>query len=171
MSDNEEEDTLTFNMKNTFIFRPDLSKGLNGNEIITTVDSLIMVGLIHSHCLSFVFIFTFPSYRFKGLSLAVNVDKKPMLPLISRAINEIFHQPKTPFWTGRVMDYLFDGIEIDCTSEEFDAKAICSVFASGEAKAIQPVRENIYKFSVFGAVSFQWILNVQVMENVQFKIS
>lgn len=43
MTDNEEDDTLTFNMKNTFIFRPDLSNGLTGNEIITTVHSLIMV--------------------------------------------------------------------------------------------------------------------------------
>lgn len=44
MSDNDEDDTLTFNMKNTFIFRPDLSKkGLTGNEIITTVNSLLMV--------------------------------------------------------------------------------------------------------------------------------
>lgn len=44
MSDNEEDDTLTFNMKNTFIFRRDLSaKGLTGDETITTVNSLIMV--------------------------------------------------------------------------------------------------------------------------------
>lgn len=87
------------------------------------------------------------------MALAVNVDKKPMLPLVSDAINGIFHHPKTPFWTGRAMDYLFDGIEIDCTSEEFAAKATCAVFESGEVKAIQPVRENIFKFSLFGAVS------------------
>lgn len=44
MTDNEEDDTITFNMKNTFIFRPDLSaKGLTGNEIITTVNSILMV--------------------------------------------------------------------------------------------------------------------------------
>lgn len=43
LTDNEEDDTLTFNMKNTFIFRPDMSNGLTGNEIITTVNSLIMV--------------------------------------------------------------------------------------------------------------------------------
>lgn len=34
--DNEEEDTLTYRYKNTFIFRPDLSgPGLTGNEVIT----------------------------------------------------------------------------------------------------------------------------------------
>lgn len=67
--------------------------------------------------------------------------------------NYYVSSPTTPFWTGRVMDYLFDGIEIDCTSEQFEAKATCSVFATGEVKAIQPVREDIYKFSIFGAVS------------------
>ncbi|KAG4080358.1 hypothetical protein HA402_010850 [Bradysia odoriphaga] len=132
MTDNEEDDTLTFNMKNTFIFRPDLSgKELNGNEIITTVHTLIM-----------------------GMALATNVDKKPMLPLVSKAIDGIFHNPTDPFWTGRVMDYLFDGIEIDCTSEKFEVQAVCSVFGSGEVKAIQPTdQENIYKFSIFGAAN------------------
>lgn len=87
------------------------------------------------------------------MALAVNVDKKPMLPLVADAINGIFHNPKDPFWTGRVMDYLFDGIEIDCTSENFAVKGTCSVFATGEVKAIQPLREDFYKFSVFGGVS------------------
>lgn len=43
MIDNEEDDTLTYNMKSTFVFRPNLSNGLTGNEIITTVHGLIMV--------------------------------------------------------------------------------------------------------------------------------
>lgn len=43
MTDDEKEDTLTFNMKNRFIFRPDLSNGLTGNEIITTIHPLISV--------------------------------------------------------------------------------------------------------------------------------
>lgn len=87
------------------------------------------------------------------MALATNVDKKPMLPLVNDAINGIFHHPKDPFWTGRVMDYLFDGIEIDCTSKEFAAEATCAIFASGEVKPIQPLRENFFKFSLFGAVS------------------
>lgn len=41
--DNEEEDTVSFDMKNTFIFRPDLTKGLTGNEVVTIPHLLIMV--------------------------------------------------------------------------------------------------------------------------------
>lgn len=76
-----------------------------------------------------------------------------MLSLASQAINSIFHQPKEPFWSGRAMDYLFDGIEIDCTSKDFAAKAVCSIFGSGQVKSIEPLRDNFYKFSIFGAVS------------------
>jgi hypothetical protein len=43
--DNEEEDTVTFDMVNTFIFRPDLTAahGLTGDEIVTVPHLLIMV--------------------------------------------------------------------------------------------------------------------------------
>lgn len=105
----------------------------------------------------------------KGMALAVNVDKKPMLPLVSDAINGIFHNPKDPFWTGRVMDLLFDGIEIDCTSEEFAAKATCSIFESGEAKAVQPLRPNYYKFSLFGAVC-KFLVNFSPVINVSIQL-
>lgn len=43
MVDNEEDDTVSFDMVNTFIFRPDLTKGLTGNEIVTIPHLLIMV--------------------------------------------------------------------------------------------------------------------------------
>lgn len=87
------------------------------------------------------------------MSLAVNVDKKPMLGLVGKAIEEIFHHPKDPFWTGRFMDLFFDGIDIDCTSQEFEASAACAVFGDGQVKAIKPGhKEKFFKFSLFGGV-------------------
>lgn len=85
--------------------------------------------------------------------MAVNVDKKPMVGLVAKSINEMFHHPKDMFWTGRVMDVLFDGIPIDCSSEAFEAKAACSVFQSGEVPAIKPVNDTHFSFSLFAAVS------------------
>lgn len=96
------------------------------------------------------------------MALGVNVEKAPLLPMIRDAINEIFHNPKDAFWTGRVMDYLFDGIEIDCSSEETAAKAVCLNFDTDEAKAIERVREGVYKFSVFGTVS-QFYVNINLI--------
>lgn len=87
------------------------------------------------------------------MALAVNVDKKPMLPFISNAINQIFHEPIDPFWTGRAMDLLFDGIDVDCSSGNFEAKATCSVLGSGEEQAIRKVNDKLFKFSMIGGVS------------------
>lgn len=87
------------------------------------------------------------------MGLSVNVDKKGMLPLIAAAINDLFHHPKDAFWTGKAMDLMFDGIMMDCSSEDFNAKAVCSVFETGEAQQIQPVDENHFKFSIMGGVS------------------
>lgn len=88
------------------------------------------------------------------MALTVNVDRAPMLPLIARAINLLFKAPKDIFWTGKAMDIMFNGIPIDCTSSDFNAKATCSVFESGEIKAIQPMEEpDMFKFSIFGGVS------------------
>lgn len=63
------------------------------------------------------------------------------------------------FWTGRVMDILFDGIPVDCSNtEEFQAKAVCGVFESGEVKAIQPYNETFFKFSLFQAVRHTYLI-------------
>lgn len=91
---------------------------------------------------------------FKGMALTVNVDRAPMLPLISNAINEIFHKPTTPFWTGKAMDLLFHGIDVDCTSEDFNSKAACAVFDSGDVSTVVPKgdEEDMFLFSILGAV-------------------
>lgn len=85
----------------------------------------------------------------------LNVDKKPMIPMVATAIDTIFHEPKDMFWTGKVMDVLFRGIPIDCSNTEgFQAKAVCGVFESGEVKAIQPFNDTHFSFSLFQSVSF-----------------
>lgn len=129
MVDDEEFDALEYRMTNTYIFRPDLTIGLTGNEIITSVHPLLM-----------------------GMSLGVNIDKKPLLGMTARALKVIFHDPTTPFWTGRAMDLLFDGFDIDCSAEDFAAKATCSVLSSGDVQAIRVVNETSLKFSLMGGV-------------------
>lgn len=91
------------------------------------------------------------------MALTVNFDKKPMLPMISNAINQIFHEPVDPFWSGRVMDLLFDGIDVDCSSTNFETMAICTVLGSGEVQAIRVIDDKLYKFSMIGGVSYYHI--------------
>lgn len=85
------------------------------------------------------------------MMLAINVDKKPMLPLVKIATDLIFHSPQHMFYTGRAMDILFDGIPIDCSSDEFQAQAVCSVFEAGDVKAVQPINDTHYTFSLLAA--------------------
>lgn len=86
--------------------------------------------------------------------MTLNVDKKPMIPMIAEAIEIMFHNPKTMFWTGKAMDALFWGIPIDCSQKEesFQVKAVCGVFASGEVDAIKPLNDTHFSFSLFQAV-------------------
>lgn len=37
ITDNDEEDTMTFTLMKKYVFRPDLSNSLTGDEIITTL--------------------------------------------------------------------------------------------------------------------------------------
>lgn len=88
-----------------------------------------------------------------GMALAINVERAPMLPLVAKAVNAIFHEPKDPFLTASVMDILYHGIPIDCSSTEFAAAAVCSAFAAGEAKPVRPINDTTYAFAFFDFVS------------------
>uniref|UniRef100_A0A182JIH4 Sensory neuron membrane protein 1 n=1 Tax=Anopheles atroparvus TaxID=41427 RepID=A0A182JIH4_ANOAO len=122
--DNVEEDTLTFTLRNTWIFRPDLSV-LTGEEIVTLPHPLMM-----------------------GALLMVQRDREAMLPLVTKGINILFNPLESAFLKVRIMDVLFDGIYIDCSSPDFAAKALCSGLDS--EGAVSPHNDTHYKFSFFG---------------------
>lgn len=135
--DDDEADTLEYSYKNIFIYDPSKNgPGLTGEEMITLVHPLIL-----------------------GMALSVNVDRQELLPFITNAIKGILQAPTDPFWTGRVMDILFDGVPLDCRSDDFEVAAACGEFSTGEYKAIQPFNETFYKFSLFGGVSFDFFFN------------
>lgn len=75
-----------------------------------------------------------------------------MIPLVKQAMNDLFHNPADAFWTGSPMDIFFNGIMMDCSSDNFNTRAICSVFETGEQPQIQKVNDETFKFSLFGAV-------------------
>lgn len=87
----------------------------------------------------------------QGALMSVKRDRAPMLPLVSKALIHLFN-PETPFVTAPVMDILFDGIDINCDTQEFSAKAICASLQS-EAKGLTMFNDTFFKLSLFGAVS------------------
>lgn len=55
------------------------------------------------------------------------------------------------------MDLLFNGCDVDCRSDDFNSKAICSVFEGGDVKAIWPKgdEEDMFLFAIMGGVHFK----------------
>lgn len=69
------------------------------------------------------------------------------------AIKELFNNPTDAFWTGKVMTFLFDGIEIDCNTTNSLAKLTCKEIRKSNNPAIQPINSKKMKFSLFGGVN------------------
>lgn len=85
------------------------------------------------------------------MAVSVARDKAPMLPMVKDAIKYMFHEPNSVFFPVRVMDLLFDGIGIDCSSEEFAAKAVCTALET--EPTIDKYNDTTFMFSIFGPVS------------------
>lgn len=86
-----------------------------------------------------------------GMLLAVNVDKKPFLSMIEGAIKELFHNPADAFYTGRVMDLLYNGVGVDCSSDDSTVMAICLEFQN--QNAFKKIDDHHFSFSLFAGVS------------------
>lgn len=129
MIDDEVKDTVTYTMKNRFIFRPDLSNGLTGEEILTVPNMVIL-----------------------GASGAVKRDRAPMLPLVMKAMKLIFNDPKTIFIKIKAMDLMFNGFEFECEGKEFAARALCNGLKT-EGAQVKVVNETFLSVSLLGHVS------------------
>lgn len=81
--------------------------------------------------------------------LATNVDKAPMLPMLEGAIKNLFNDPADAFYTGRVMDLLFDGVSVDCSSKDDTTVAVCLQLE----EKLRRIDDGHLAFSLFGGVS------------------
>ncbi|XP_014251146.1 sensory neuron membrane protein 1-like [Cimex lectularius] len=127
LEDDNTDDTVSFNMKAKWIFRPDLSGGLTGEEVVF---------IPHPALLSMV--------------LTAEKEKPGALPMLAKALPPLFNFPSTVFVPVKAMDILFRGIPINCTSTEFGPKAVCTMIRQNPRGMI-PDGKNIFLFSFFGA--------------------
>lgn len=70
------------------------------------------------------------------------------------AITDIFHDPIDVFWTGRAMDLMFHGIEIDCDVTTSYSKIVCEEMQERGGEKFKRLDNGKLSFSVFGGVRF-----------------
>ena len=124
--DYEEDDTVEFSNKMTFLFNA--TKGLSGEEELY-MPHLFILGMIYG----------------------TQRMKPNFLPMAVKAINLIFKNPESVFIKVKARDLLFDGLPIDCRVTDFPATAFCAILKENSAN-LQVVGLNQYRFSLFGHV-------------------
>lgn len=88
-----------------------------------------------------------------GIGLIVNSEMRQLLRVAKGAIKEIFHEPTDVFWTGRAMDLLFDGFEIDCDVTSTYSKVACQEIQKWNGATFKTKENGKVLFSMFGGVS------------------
>lgn len=73
--------------------------------------------------------------------------------MIEGAIKNLFHNPTDAFYTGRVMDFLFDGIRIDCGARGDDKFTAAVCMQLEDQSAVKKIDDNYFGFSMFGGVN------------------
>lgn len=146
MIDNDADDTLEYSPRDTFVFNREKSGKLTGEEVVTIPHPIIVVTRPKQ-------VQTFKSVdSFQGIINTVARDKPGMMGLASKAVATIFRNPTTAFLTAKVNDILFDGVLINCTVNDFGAKAVCAQLKA-EAEGLKFQTETEYLFSLLGPVS------------------
>lgn len=79
-----------------------------------------------------------------------------MLNFVSKGLKALYGD-HTIFTQAPAMNILFDGIDLNCATTDFNAKAICTAI-EGEAKSIEILDDHIFRLSLFGMVTSYEIL-------------
>lgn len=131
--DNDVDDTLSYTLKQQFIFRPDLSNGLTGEEEVF-VPNLIMFGTL----------------------MTVKREREAFLPTVIKAMRYIYENATIPFVKVRAMDLLFRGIPLDCSGKHFEVKAVCTAIRTeGAEQGVRILNDTHISISVLGHVKLQ----------------
>ncbi|XP_063708645.1 sensory neuron membrane protein 1-like [Culicoides brevitarsis] len=104
-NDDEESDTLTYDMSSLYYYRPDLSAP--SNVSICQVSGLMI-----------------------GAFTKVILETPELINFVQAGIDLIHGSPDTPFLCFNPLEPIHTGYPINCDQTEFSAKAICSAIGS-----------------------------------------
>lgn len=83
----------------------------------------------------------------------MHFEFRQFMRVAKSAIKEIFHEPTDVFWTGRAMDLMFDGIQIDCDVDKAMAQVACDEIRDRKDPHFRMLDNGKMMFSMFGGVS------------------
>lgn len=86
--------------------------------------------------------------------MTVHFEFRQFMRVAKSAIKEIFHDPTDVFWTGRAMDLLFHGIQIDCDVNKAMAQVVCDEIRDRKDPRFRLLDNGKMMFSMFGGVRF-----------------
>lgn len=87
----------------------------------------------------------------QGMVTMTKMLKPAALGMINKAIPLLYPDQSDAFMTGTANDIMWNGLDINCTSNEFAAVAVCSQIRQNSA-GLHKINENHFKFSLFGVV-------------------
>lgn len=90
--------------------------------------------------------------------MTVHYEVRQLIRVAKVAFKEIFHEPTDVFWTGRAMDLMFDGIQIDCDVNTSFAKIACQEMVERNGERFRRLDNGKLMFSMFAGVRFKMIL-------------
>lgn len=77
--------------------------------------------------------------------------KPSALSMINKAIPLLYPEQTNIFMTAMANEIMWTGLDINCTSTEFAAVAICSQIRKNSA-SMHKISDEHFKFSLFGVV-------------------
>lgn len=77
--------------------------------------------------------------------------KPSALGLINKAIPLLYPDQTSVFMTASANDIMWNGLDINCTSTEFAAVAVCMQIRQNSA-GLHKISNDHFKFSLFGVV-------------------
>ncbi|XP_050423763.1 sensory neuron membrane protein 1-like isoform X2 [Adelges cooleyi] len=124
--DDVENDTVEFSFKNTFIFDEEKSRPLTGEEIIVM-----------------------PHMAIVGMVSMTKMLKPGALGMVNKAIPFLYPEQDSIFMKGTANEIMWTGLDINCTSTEFAATAICTQIRQN-SESLHKVDDNHFMFSLLG---------------------
>lgn len=80
------------------------------------------------------------------------MENEGMLELVSKGMNLVFNDPKSPFLTETAWNIMFGGFLLNCESNEFEGQAVCGAIQNELEGGLEAINDTHFSYSLFRGV-------------------